>query len=94
MLCIVPIVLYCTVLYCTVLYCTVLYCTVLYCTFISALDDVFVRKDLYEGRYAPDMEKQKLFELETNGNQAWYVGPRQEEFPNVKPSLENVKVEL
>ena len=55
---------------------------------------MFVRKDSYEGRYAPDMEKQKLFELETNGNQAWYVGPRQEELPDVKPALENVKVEL
>ena len=34
---------------------------------------MFVRKDLFEGKYAPDMEQQRLFELETNGNQRWDV---------------------
>ena len=36
------------------------------------LDDVFVRRDLYEGKYAPDLEKQAEFEIEMNGNQPWY----------------------
>ena len=26
------------------------------------VDDVFVRKDLYEGKYAPDLEMKKWFE--------------------------------
>ena len=30
-----------------------------------------MRRDLFEGKYAPDLEKQKQFELETNGNQRW-----------------------
>ena len=32
---------------------------------------MFVRRDLFEGKYAPDLEQQRLFELETNGNQRW-----------------------
>ena len=28
------------------------------------LDDVFVRKDLYEGKYKPDLEKLKDFQYE------------------------------
>ena len=38
---------------------------------VAELDDVFVRRDLFEGKYAPDLEQQRLFELETNGNQRW-----------------------
>ena len=34
---------------------------------------MFVRRDLFEGKYAPDLEKQKQFELETNGNQRWDI---------------------
>ena len=52
----------------------------------AGLDDVFVRQDLFEGKYAPDLEQQKLFELETNGNQRWDDG--------LRPQLDNVKVEL
>ena len=54
---------------------------------IAGLDDVFVRRDLFEGKYAPDLEQQKLFELETGGNQRWDAG-------TVRDDLENVKVEL
>ena len=42
--------------------------------FVAGLDDVFVRQDLFEGKYAPDLQEQKLFELEMNGNQRWDVG--------------------
>ena len=44
---------------------------------------MFVRRDLFEGKYAPDLEQQRLFELETNGNQRWD-----------REVLENVKDEL
>ena len=50
---------------------------------VAGLDDVFVRRDLFEGKYAPDLEQQRLFELETNGNQRWD-----------REVLENVKDEL
>ena len=53
---------------------------------VAGLDDVFVRRDLYEGKYAPDLEKQKQFELQTNGNQRWNSG--------IRPELDNVKLEL
>ena len=53
---------------------------------VAGLDDVFVRRDLFEGKYAPDLEKQKLFELETNGNKRWNAG--------IQPELDNVKLEL
>ena len=54
--------------------------------FVAGLDDVFVRQDLFEGKYAPDLEKQKQFELETNGNQRWDL--------RVRSQLEDVKDEL
>ena len=54
---------------------------------VAGLDDVFVRRDLYEGKYAPDLEQQRLFELEMNGNQRWDGGIE-------KPLMENVKEEL
>ena len=41
---------------------------------------------MFEGKYAPDLEKQKQFELETNGNQPWNRG--------LRPELDNVKDEL
>ena len=41
--------------------------------FVAGLDDVFVRQDLFEGKYAPDLQEQKLFELEMDGNQRWDV---------------------
>ena len=50
---------------------------------VAGLDDVFVRRDLFEGKYAPDLEQQRLFKLETNGNQRWD-----------REVLENVKDEL
>ena len=30
--------------------------------FIFPVDDVFVRQDLYEGKYAPDLEQQRKME--------------------------------
>ena len=30
--------------------------------YLFVVDDVFVRKDLYEGKYAPDLEMQKWFD--------------------------------
>ena len=47
---------------------------------------MFVRRDLFEGKYAPDLEKQKQFELETNGNRRWDAA--------IRPQLDNVKLEL
>ena len=54
---------------------------------VAGLDDVFVRQDLFEGKYAPDLQQQKLFELETNGNQRW-------DDDGLRPQLDNVKLEL
>ena len=34
----------------------------IYVFLISDIDDVFVRKDLYEGKYAPDMQAWKKFD--------------------------------
>ena len=56
--------------------------------FVAGLDDVFVRQDLFEGKYAPDLEQQRLFELETNGNQRWDVGT------DLKSGTANIKEEL
>ena len=53
---------------------------------VAGLDDVFVRRDLFDGKYAPDLEKQKQFELETNGNRRWDAG--------IRPESNNVKLEL
>ena len=58
------------------------------------LDDVFVRRDLYEGKYAPDLEKQRIFELESNGNQLWNFEEVKQELHKIKPDIENAKVEL
>ena len=55
---------------------------------------MFVRRDLFEGKYAPDMEQQRLFELETNGNQQWDREIIKEELNDLKPGIANVKVEL
>ena len=55
---------------------------------VAGLDDVFVRQDLFEGKYAPDLQEQKLFELEMNGNQRWDVGS------HLKSDRENIKDEL
>ena len=56
------------------------------------MDDVFVRKDLYEGKYAPDLEKQRIFELESNGNQLWNFEEVKQELHKIKPDIENAKV--
>ena len=61
---------------------------------VAGLDDVFVRRDLFEGKYAPDMEQQRLFELETNGNRRWDVGIEREKRSEAKSLMENVKEEL
>ena len=61
---------------------------------VAELDDVFVRRDLFEGKYAPDLEQQRLFELETNGNQRWDREVIKEELNDLKPDIANVKVEL
>ena len=58
------------------------------CFFFTGLDDVFVRQDLFEGKYAPDLQEQKLFELEMNGNQRWDVGSQ------LKSDREDIKDEL
>ena len=55
------------------------------------LDDVFVRRDLYEGKYAPDLEQQRLWELEMNGNLRYDIAGLREGF---QADLENIKVEL
>ena len=55
---------------------------------VAGLDDVFVRQDLFEGKYAPDLQEQKLFELEMNGNQRWDVGSQ------LKSDREYIKDEL
>ena len=53
-----------------------------------------MRKDLYEGKYAPDLEKQKKFELEWNGNQQWDIERVKEELIDKNPDIDNIKVEL
>ena len=58
------------------------------------LDDVFVRRDLYEGKYAPDLEKQRIFELEWNGNKQWNVEGIVEELNDMKPDINTIKEEL
>ena len=60
---------------------------------VAGLDDVFVRRDLFEGKYAPDLEQQRLWELETNGNRRWDFGV-EEELTGVKSNIANVKEEL
>ena len=60
---------------------------------VSGLDDVFVRQDLYDGKYAPDLEQQRLWELETNGNRRWDFG-MEETLTGVKSGIANVKEEL
>ena len=60
---------------------------------VSGLDDVFVRQDLYDDKYAPDLEQQRLWELETNGNRRWDFGV-EEELTGVKSGIANVKEEL
>lgn len=40
---------------------------------------MFVRRDLYEGIYSPDLEKQIQFEEEMNGNRAWDDGVLEED---------------
>ena len=61
---------------------------------VPELDDVFVRRDLFEGKYAPDLEQQRLFELEMSGNQQLDVQPLKEELSGLQAELENVKIEL
>ena len=53
-----------------------------------------MRRDLFEGKYAPDLEQQRLFELETNGNQAWDVGVNKEKLTDLKSDSVDVKDEL
>ena len=54
---------------------------------------MFVRRDLFEGKYAPDLEQQRLWELETNGNRRWDFGV-EETTTGVKTGIANVKEEL
>ena len=61
---------------------------------VAGLDDVFVRRDLFEGKYAPDLEQQRLFELETNGNQRWDVGSVKQQLNEAPSATANVKKEL
>ena len=49
---------------------------------------------MYEGKYAPDLEKQRTFELEWNGNKQWNFEEIKEELIDIKPDIENIKVEL
>ena len=58
--------------------------------FSLALDDVFVRRDLYEGKYAPDLEKQRQFEEEMNGNRAWDDGVLVEDLKAVAHNKEEL----
>ena len=51
------------------------------------LDDVFVRRDLYQGKYAPDLDKQREFQLEMTGIQTWSDGV-------IKEGLDALREEL
>ena len=51
---------------------------------------MFVRRDLYEGKYAPDLEKQRQFEEEMNGNRAWDDGVLEEELKAVAHNKEEL----
>ena len=50
---------------------------------------MFVRRDLYEGKYSPDTEKQKEFERETLGNLDW-----SDDLADKETESENIKIEL
>ena len=54
------------------------------------VDDVFVRKDLYEGKYAPDMQALKKFEEVMEKLQ---LSAEEEKKDNEEIAMKNMKVE-
>ena len=48
---------------------------------------MFVRRDLYQGKYAPDLDKQREFQLEMTGIQTWGDGL-------IKEGLDSIREEL
>ena len=57
---------------------------------IILVDDVFVRKDLYEGKYAPDMQALKKFEEVMEKLQ---LSAEEEKQDNEEIAMKNMKVE-
>ena len=53
-----------------------------------------MRRDLYQGKYAPDLERQKQFELEMEGNLPWNSEQRKNRLNAMKYDDEIVKDEL
>ena len=54
------------------------------------VDDVFVRKDLYEGKYAPDMQAWKRFE---DVMEKLQLSAEEEEKDKEEIAMKNMKVE-